>query len=113
MRTCYFDCFSGASGDMIIAALVDAGASIDHLRSQLATLPISGFEIAAQRIKKQGFAATTFDVRFDENQPHRHLSDVLGIIRGGQLSSRVTDQACAIFRRLAEAEAAVHGTDVE
>ncbi|MCZ6653317.1 MAG: nickel pincer cofactor biosynthesis protein LarC [Planctomycetota bacterium] len=113
MRTCYFDCFSGASGDMIIAALLDAGASIDHLRSQLTTLPVSGFEISAERIKKQGFAATTFDVRFDEDQPHRHLSDVLEIIRGGQLSSRVTDQACAIFRRLAEAEAVVHGTDVE
>ena len=113
MRTCYFDCFSGASGDMIIAALVDAGASIDHLRSQLATLPISGFEISAQPIKKQGFSATTFDVQFDEIQPHRHLSDVLEIIRGGQFSQRVTDQAYAIFRRLAEAEAVVHGIDVE
>jgi uncharacterized protein (TIGR00299 family) protein len=113
MRTCYFDCFSGAGGDMIIAALLDAGASINHLRSALATLPLSGFEISAERIKKQGFAATAFEVQFDEDQPHRHLSTILEIIRGGQLSERVTDQACTIFQRLAEAEAAVHGTDVE
>ncbi len=113
MRTVYFDCFSGASGDMIIAALLDAGASIDNLRTQLRTLPVFGFEMAAEKINKQGFAATAFDVRCNEKQPHRHLEDVIEIIRGGQLSKRVADQACSIFGRLAEAEAVVHGTSAE
>ena len=113
MRSCYFDCFSGAAGDMIIAALLDAGASLDNLRAQLSTLPISSFDISAEKVNKQGLAATAFEVRYDHDQPHRHLSDVLEIIRGGALGEGVKERASAIFRRLAEAEASVHGTDVE
>ncbi len=113
MRSCYFDCFSGAAGDMIIAALLDAGASLDKLRAHLSTLPISNFDIFAEKINKQGFAATAFEVRYDHDQPHRHLSDVLEIIRGGAFGEGVKERASAIFRRLAEAEASVHGTDVE
>lgn len=113
MGRAYFDCFSGAGGDMIIAALLDAGASIDHLREQLRTLPVSGFEITAKKINKQGFAATSFEVRCAEQQPHRHLSDILEIIRGAKFSARVAEQACAIFGRLAQAEGSVHGTNPE
>lgn len=113
MNTAYFDCFSGASGDMIVGALLDAGASIEHLRAKLRKLPISGWDVSAEKIKKQGFAATSFRVRCDECQPHRHLHHVTDIIRAGEFSERVTGQACRIFERLAEAEAAVHGTSIE
>ena len=113
MRTAYFDCFSGASGDMIVGALVDAGVSIEHLESQLRTLPISGYEIGARKITKQGLSATKFDVRFDEQQPHRNLGEVTRIIRSGKLEPRTVEQACSIFERLAQAEATVHATTVD
>lgn len=113
MRTCYFDCFSGAAGDMIVAALLDAGATLEHLTAQLRSLPVSGFDISARKINKQGFAATAFEVTYDDDQPHRHLEHILKIICGGKLSDQVVQQSSNIFRRLADAEAAVHGTTVE
>jgi hypothetical protein len=114
-KIAYFDCFSGASGDMILAGLCDSGADPEQLRSQLATLPLEGYEIAVEKIRKQGFAASSFSVRIADGapQPHRHLRDVLEIIDAGSLANVVKSNASSIFRRLAEAEARVHGTEIE
>jgi uncharacterized protein (TIGR00299 family) protein len=111
----YFDCFSGASGDMILGALVDAGASVERLRERLAALPIGGYRLTAEKITKQGFAATQVRVQLDDAGagPHRHLSDVVSIIASGGLSNAARDRAVAIFTRLAEAEARAHGTTVD
>ncbi len=115
MRMVHFDCFSGASGDMILGACVDAGVSLDALRQDLAELGLGGYSIDARRIDKQGFAATQFEVRIDPStdKPHRHLRDIREITDRSRLPEHVRARALAIFTRLAEAEAAAHGTTVE
>lgn len=115
MRIAYFDCFSGASGDMILASAIAAGADVERLRRDLGGLGVPGFRIEATQVRKQGFAATQLEVRVDPaaQRPHRHLKHVLEIIRNGQLPEHVRRPAEAIFTRLAEAEAKVHGTTVE
>ncbi|MEE9294674.1 MAG: nickel pincer cofactor biosynthesis protein LarC [Phycisphaerae bacterium] len=115
MSTAYFDCFNGAAGDMILGALIDARLPADELRAVLNTLPIDGYELSIERINKQGFAATRFDVKLDRprKQPHRHLADIRRIIEGSSLSKPVQRRALAVFERLAKAEARVHGTTVD
>jgi len=115
MNIAYFDCFSGAGGDMIVAALIDAGADADALRRGLSALKIGGYNVSIERVTKQGLAATRFHVQLDGSakQPHRHLRHVLEILKLSALSEGVRDKACRVFQRLAEAEAAVHGTTVE
>lgn len=115
MTLAYFDCFSGAGGDMIVASLIDAGADIAALQHGLAGLGVGGYALTIEPVKKQGFAATRFHVALEDekHQPHRHLKDVLKIIdSAANLSTKVKENAGRIFRRLAEAEAAVHGTDI-
>jgi len=115
MTTAYFDCFNGAAGDMTVASLIHAGADADSLRSQLAALPVTGYELTIEPITKQGFAATRFHVALDKTakQPHRHLKHIVEILDGSKLSASVIDKAKRIFTRLAEAEAKVHGTSIE
>ena len=111
----YFDCFSGASGDMLLGALLDAGVSLDQLRGGLATLPVSGWQLVAERVEQHGLSGTRANVVLDgrAEQPRRGLREVEAIVRGAAIPAEVRDRACGVFRRLAEAEAAVHGTSVE
>lgn len=115
MNIAYFDCFSGAGGDMIVAALIDAGTDSDALRKGLSALKVGGYGLSIERVTKQGLAATRFNVELDAKtpQPHRHLRHVLEILKSSALSEGIRDKACRVFQRLAEAEAAVHGTTVE
>ncbi len=115
MNIAYFDCFSGAAGDMIVAALLDAGAPFEELQKRLADLNVPGYTLAAEKVRKQGFAATKFDVAVDPDapKPHRHLKHIEQIIDDSHLADGVKDRAIRIFRRLAEAEAKAHGTSVE
>lgn len=115
MTTAYFDCFAGASGDMVLGALVDAGLALDDLRAALASLPLSGYRIEAVRDKRGPLTGTRLSVVLTGNagdQPHRTLADVEGVLRDSALPQAVVDQAVAVFTRLAEAEAQVHGVDV-
>ncbi|MFH0981526.1 MAG: nickel pincer cofactor biosynthesis protein LarC [Planctomycetota bacterium] len=115
MTIAYFDCFSGASGDMILGALLDAGAPIDALRERLAGLAVGGYTLSIEKVTKQGFAATQVQVQVDAGvlAPHRHLGEVLTIIEASHLPREVQSRAIAVFRRLAEAEARAHGTTTE
>ncbi|MBN2308681.1 MAG: nickel pincer cofactor biosynthesis protein LarC, partial [Candidatus Hydrogenedentes bacterium] len=115
MKTLYLDCFCGASGDMMVGALLDLGASFDALREGLASLGVTGYTLSADKVNKKGLEATQFKVAVDPDapQPHRHLRHVLEIIEAGSLSAPVKEAAAATFRRIAEAEAAVHGSTVE
>ena len=111
MTTAYFDCFSGISGDMTLGALVDAGVSIDALRSELAKLNLSGYAITAEKVLRSGLSATKVYVRLDDKpQPARHLVDIRNIIEASELSGTIKQKSISIFERLAEAEARVHGT---
>jgi hypothetical protein len=115
MRTLYFDCFSGAAGDMIVGALLDLGVHFDKLRAALDSLGVSGYSLAAEKVKKKGILATQFRVDLDPNekQPHRHLKHVVEIIDRGQLPDVVKASAKETFRRIADAEAQVHGSTPE
>ena len=111
MKLVYFDCFSGAGGDMIAGALIDAGASLDGLRAQLAHLDVPGFQVRAEKVRKQGFAATKFHVETDaaHDHPHRRLADIQGILTNAKLADSVRRRSLAVFERLARAEAEAHG----
>lgn len=137
-HTLIIDGTSGISGDMTVAALLDLGASEEHLREQLATLPVDGFTIAVTRVNKHGIDACDFDVQLAEelenhdhdmawlygneaaaehthehehehHHHHRSLADVTAIIDGSQLSDGAKRRALAIFSVLATAEAKAHG----
>lgn len=110
-RIAYFDCFSGASGDMIIGALIDAGLGLGALRRELAKLKLRGYSLSAKKVTRGGFGGTKFDVKIPHREHrHRRLADILRMIDGGRLSPAVRRGAKAVFRRLAEAEARAHGT---
>ena len=114
MRTAYFDCFSGISGDMTIGALVDAGASFEELREQLARLHVPGYELASEKVTKHGIAGTKFHVHVhDPGTQHRRLRDIETILRSSALASHIQDRTLEVFTRLAEAEATIHHTTIE
>lgn len=118
MNIAYFDCFSGAAGDMIVGAALDAGAPEDHLRGELAKLGLGEVELRIEKVVKKGISATSFvpeQVHHHEHGGHHHghhrnLSTITDIIKGAGLSEPVKEQAIAIFGRLARAEAKIHGT---
>jgi len=113
MKLAYFDCFSGISGNMVLGALLDAGLELDALKEALAGLKVSGYEIEARKVMRRGIVGTLVDVRTPEGEGERNLGDILGIIGEGDLPEDVKERARAIFTRLAEAEARVHGVSVE
>jgi pyridinium-3,5-bisthiocarboxylic acid mononucleotide nickel chelatase len=110
----YFDCFSGASGDMILGSLVDAGLDVDWLRSELARLGMDGYELRAERVVRSGLAGTQMRVELQQRtQPSRNLADIEQIIARAGLSGAIKERATRVFRALGRAEAQVHGLPVE
>src|SRR5690349_10210878 len=113
MRTLYFDCFAGASGDMILGALVAAGVDPSVLREQLSRLNVDGFEISFETVTRSGLSATYARVETAHEHKHRHLSDIRKIIESSGVSDKAKALSIEIFTRLAEAEARVHNEPVE
>jgi pyridinium-3,5-bisthiocarboxylic acid mononucleotide nickel chelatase len=111
MRIAYFDCFSGVSGDMILGALIDAGADLHKLESELSKLKISGFTLKAEKTTRKGISGTKFFVDADDNHAERHLADIEKIMDKSDLGDEIKTKAKAIFRDLAEVEAKIHNTD--
>jgi uncharacterized protein (TIGR00299 family) protein len=112
VRAAHFDCFSGISGDMTLAALLDAGADAGAVRAGLESLGLP-IRLDIARVRKGGFAATQVYIDAPEQHEHRYLNDVEAILARGALTDAQRQLALRIFRRLAEAEAAVHGMPVE
>ncbi len=108
----YLDCFSGISGDMLLGALLDAGLALDALRAGLATLPLAGYTLEAERVSDHGISGTRARVTLDASVAHEHrrLADIEALIAAAQLPERARARALAIFRRLAQAEGTIHGT---
>jgi uncharacterized protein (TIGR00299 family) protein len=113
MKYAYFDCFSGISGDMTLGALVDAGVPVEQLRGELQGLNVPGWELTIEKVWKNGMAASYAKVRVQDTQTHRSLSAILGIIEKSALAPKVKERAAAIFKKLGEAEAAVHDVPLE
>jgi uncharacterized protein (TIGR00299 family) protein len=111
MRALYFDCFAGASGDMIVGALIDLGLDLEELKRRLSSLELSGYTLAARKVKRRGIAATKFDVEVDESkQAKRRLAEVRALINNAALSQTVKSRSIEVFERLAQAEARVHNS---
>ena len=113
MKLAYFDCFSGISGDMTLGALVDAGCAVEHLRAELRGLQVPGWDLIAEKVWKNGMAATYVKVATEDQSKHRPLSAILEILEKSQLAPVVRDRASAIFQKLGEAEARVHDVPLE
>ncbi|HXF51191.1 MAG TPA: nickel pincer cofactor biosynthesis protein LarC [Dehalococcoidia bacterium] len=113
-RVGYLDCFSGISGDMLLGALIDAGAPEDALRAELSRLRLPGWRLETRRVRRAGLAAVKADVVLeDASPPHRRLGDVLGLIEAADVPEADRERGAAVFRALAEAEARVHGVAPE
>ncbi len=113
MQTLYFDCFAGASGNMILAALIAAGVDKGSLETELQKLDIPGFEVRQETVDRSGISSLHIEVVVPDEKKHRHLHHIEAIIEGSTLSETVKERSIEIFRRLAEAEAKVHGTPVD
>ena len=113
VRHAYFDCFSGISGDMVLGALVDAGADPRAIEAELRKLGLEGWSISAAKVKRGEIFATHVKVQTSEGHHHRGLSIILQRIDNAKLAPRAAERARKIFTRLAEAEAKVHQVPVE
>ncbi|MGH7542388.1 MAG: LarC family nickel insertion protein, partial [Gemmatimonadota bacterium] len=113
MKVGYLDMFSGVSGDMLLGACLDAGVPLRELREALAPLDLEGVRLGAERIERHGIAATRCLVEVPDSSEARHLPEILERIGNAGLADRVAERATTVFRRLAAAEAAVHGVTPE
>jgi pyridinium-3,5-bisthiocarboxylic acid mononucleotide nickel chelatase len=131
-RTLYLDCFAGASGDMLVGAMLDSGLDFELLRSALLKLGVEGYELSLRRVDRSGISAAKFDVHLT-GEPHSHehhhnhehshghrrqshhrsLSEINRIISSSNLSVLVKQHAQAIFQRIGEAEAKIHNVPIE
>jgi len=130
-RVLYFDCFSGISGDMTLGALLDAGLPLDDLRAALGSLALGDAHVHATKVLRAGVSATKFSVHehahadaahthdhgehagAPHHHPHRHLSAIEKLIDASALSASGRERAKRMFRRLGEAEAAIHQMPLE
>jgi uncharacterized protein (TIGR00299 family) protein len=110
----YFDCFSGAAGDMLLGALLDSGYPLEELRAGLGALGVGGYDIALSRVEQQGITGAKFDViDLAGERPVRNLSLIREILGSAALPEAVGAQSLRVFTRLGAAEARIHGVDIE
>ena len=114
-KAAYFDLFAGCSGDMILGALLDTGLPLLALETELGTLPLEGYRVTAEKVKRGAVIATRAQVVLDSKirQPDRSYSDIVELITGSRLDDQVKQQSIDIFRSLGEVEARIHGVKLE
>ena len=113
MKTLYFDCFAGASGNMILGGLAALGIDREELADRLKALPLADFSVEFNIVDRSGISATHVEVTTPYEKKHRHLHQIEEIIDAADLTDGVKERSKVIFRRLAEAEAEVHGVDIQ
>jgi pyridinium-3,5-bisthiocarboxylic acid mononucleotide nickel chelatase len=113
MKTAYFDCIAGASGDMLLGALIDAGLSPTALEAELAKLHIDDFHLHFSKVSKNGFGATKVDVHAHDHAPERHLREIREIVEKSHVSVKVKERAIRVFTRICEVEGGIHGMSSE
>jgi uncharacterized protein (TIGR00299 family) protein len=121
MKTLYFDCFSGISGDMTIGALIDAGGDPIHLKNKLKKLKLEDeYELKLNKVVKNGITASKFDVVLtihdhDRHHHHDHRSyqQIVKMIKSAHYPTKTETYALDIFRKIGEAEAKIHGVSLE
>ena len=112
MRVCYFDCFAGAAGDMILGALLDAGVPTSIVEEAVGGLDLAGWSLSVNDVERGGLRATRAVVHVDEDHTERSLADIEEVLTSSALSERVRALALSAFRTLGRAEATVHGVDI-
>ncbi|MDQ3701497.1 MAG: LarC family nickel insertion protein, partial [Chloroflexota bacterium] len=112
-RVAYFECFAGASGDMILGALIDAGWPEAAFRATLASVPLGGWEAQVRHVKKGAVHATQVRLLVTEPQPERDVTDIVPLIAASDLPAAVRDRAIALFRELADVEGLEHDQPAE
>ncbi|NNE65515.1 MAG: nickel pincer cofactor biosynthesis protein LarC [Pyrinomonadaceae bacterium] len=113
MKTLYFECFSGASGNMILGGMIALGVDPEVLKRELSKLDIPKFDLNVSKVDRSGIGAIHVETVYPKENEHRHLSDIRKLIEGSDLDDSVKSRSLSVFSRLAKAEAKVHGTDVE
>ena len=109
VKICYFDAFSGISGDMALAALLDCGIRLPRLKEALAGLKVSNYSIRRSRVRHHGISATRLEVRVKGTEKRRSLGEILKILEKSDIDADIQAKASAIFRRMARAEPRGHG----
>ncbi|MGR3320023.1 MAG: nickel pincer cofactor biosynthesis protein LarC, partial [Candidatus Anammoxibacter sp.] len=122
MKIAFFECFSGISGDMILGALTDLGLDLNFLIHELNKLDLSGYKLSSSKVNRCGISGTKFDVTCNSaknnhdsshSSNHKGLHDICKIINDSSLSDDVKNSSLSVFRRIADAEAKVHGIEPE
>lgn len=115
MKVVYFDCFSGISGDMSLASLIDAGANLKYIENELKKLPIEAFEIKSYQVIKKSLSAKKIDVLIntEKSLPVRNYKEIISIIDNSELPLIVKENSKKIFDVIAKAEAKIHNTPIE
>lgn len=113
METAYFDCISGISGDMVLAAFIDMGMDVDYLNSELKKLDIGDFSLDIRKIKRSDISATQLKVKSTESKHNRNYATIEEIINRCSLSENIKEVSKRIFYRLAEAESKVHNKPID
>lgn len=112
-KIAYLDCHSGISGDMLLGSLLDASLSFEALRTALAVLPLEGYDIRHIPFQDQGITGSRFEVILSNyKQPLRGYNDIATLLQASDLPPAVRERSIAIFRTLGEAEATIHGIDI-
>jgi pyridinium-3,5-bisthiocarboxylic acid mononucleotide nickel chelatase len=109
----YFDCFAGISGDMTLGALVDLGVPLDWLKDQLKGIPLTNFDLAMTPVQRNGMHATLVDVEASDDKISRNFSQIRSMIEDSPLADSVKSASLQVFRKLAHAEAHIHGCSLE
>lgn len=113
MKTAYFDCFAGISGDMVIGAFIDAGLGFSSIEKTASSLALRGYELSHEKKLKNGISGTSFKVKVSEDQPHRRLADITDIIMRSPLHEKIKNDALSIFKIIARAEAQIHVKSID
>ncbi len=110
----YVDCFSGASGDMLLGALLDAGLPLEAIQAELDRLGLTGYSLGVERVQQHGITGSRLSIEIDEDQqPARDLASIRDLLDAADLDEEVTEAALRVFERVALAEASIHGLPVE
>ncbi len=113
MRIAYFDCVGGASGDMLLGALIDAGASLEVVRSAIERLSLPDCEVLTERVMKGALSATQVTVKTPRQETHRHYTDLVAMVSAADLPAAIKAKALAILQRIGEVEANIHREPIE
>lgn len=113
MTIAYLDAFSGISGDMVVGALIDLGVPLTYLKRELKKLDVQGYRLTAEPVKRSGITATQFGVHITKKQKSRDYAVIRQLIGSSKLDAAVKETSLLIFKKIAEAEAKVHGQSIE